>query len=331
MYMNQMFELSMVLDSTKFHKVFAKAYDRSDCMERKEDEFVDHSLDSKGVTFVYRDSQYKKKVRVLANLGAATESGKSDPEKLIRKLDKRIREYFGFKYKIDAFNLSGMTLTADINVGDSEMVSAYLKVLQRIGRVKGFSPVDYDCFDDDTSFCLEGNSNGIEFLLYDLGSVLMSQLKEAHYNRKELKSVAKSSEGVLRAEVRLANTKAIRAYTSGSNIYEQITELSNNSRDIFLSVFAQIIPFGAFYKKDSAADLIQRKVVDNVMKRKMLRLLVLIPEKKSLYLAQKAMNCRNIDKVMDAFAKINVSPVTISKRHEIKHLECIYQYLIDDK
>ncbi len=61
----------------------------------------------------------------------------------------------------------------------------------------------------------------------------------------------------------------------------------------------------------------------------MLRLLVLIPEKKSVHLAQKAMNCRNIEKVMEAFAKINLSPVTISKRHDVKHLEGLYVYLLN--
>ncbi len=64
------------------------------------------------------------------------------------------------------------------------------------------------------------------------------------------------------------------------------------------------------------------------MRRRMLRLLTLIPEKKSLHLAQKAMNCRDTEKVMMAFTKINLSPVTISKRHEVKHLENVYSYFL---
>ena len=64
------------------------------------------------------------------------------------------------------------------------------------------------------------------------------------------------------------------------------------------------------------------------MRRRMLRLLTLIPEKKSLHLAQKAMNCRDVEKVMDAFARINLSPVTISKRHDVKNLENLYSYLM---
>jgi len=55
----------------------------------------------------------------------------------------------------------------------------------------------------------------------------------------------------------------------------------------------------------------------------------LIPEKKSLYLAQKFLKCRDIEKVMDAFAKINVSPITLGKRHDATHLKNIYNYLSD--
>ena len=63
-----------------------------------------------------------------------------DPDKVTRKLNKRIGEYFGFKYKLDDFILSGMRLVMDINVGSHESVQAYLKVFRRINRVKGFSP-----------------------------------------------------------------------------------------------------------------------------------------------------------------------------------------------
>ena len=79
---------------------------------------------------------------------------------------------------------------------------------------------------------------------------------------------------------------------------------------------------------DTAVEIVRSEVTDSTMRRKMLRLLALIPEKKSLRLAQKAMNCRDVDKVMDTFAKINLSPVTISKRHDVKHLDNLYSYLI---
>ena len=58
----------------------------------------------------------------------------------------------------------------------------------------------------------------------------------------------------------------------------------------------------------------------------MLRLLDLIPEKKSLLQAQKTMQCRRMDEVMDAFAKIGLSPVTISKRDTVQCNKNLYQY-----
>ena len=331
MYINQIFELSMVLDNERFYQIFKHVYSKIGCMENGEDEYIDQSLEEKGITVIYRDSQYRKKIKILVNSRASSKWSIADPEKFIRKLDKRIREYFGFKYKLNDFNLSGMTVVVDIIVGNSKMVTEHLKVLRRIGKVKGFSPVSYECFDNNSSFCMEGNSNGVDFLLYDLKSTLANQLRQTGISRKELKSVVEEAEGVLRSEVRLTKPKAIRAYTKGSDISAQIVELSEKSKDVFFETVTRIVPFGDFFKKDEAVKIIQGDVKDGVMRRKMLRLLVLIPEKKSLYLAQKAMNCRNIEEVMDSFAEINLSPITISKRHERKYLDGIYKYMIDIK
>jgi len=75
-------------------------------------------------------------------------------------------------------------------------------------------------------------------------------------------------------------------------------------------------------------EILRKEVSDRVQRRKMMRLLVLIPDKKSLHLAQKELNCRNVEDVMMAFARINLSPVTISKRHNVKHLKNIYEYIL---
>ena len=86
-----------------------------------------------------------------------------------------------------------------------------------------------------------------------------------------------------------------------------------------------VVPFGDFYKKDRAVEIIRENVAYLKTRRRMLRLVALIPEKKSLLLAQKALNYRRIDEVMEAFSDIEVSPVTISKRHNIKKLDNLYK------
>ena len=323
MHFNQVFELSMVMDKDKFHKLFARALDRNSYMEENEEEYIDQSKAEKGMTVIYRDSQYKKKVRILVDLGVVPKDD-HDMERSIRKLDKRVTEYFGFKYRLDDFAISGIVLSADIDVGTHENVVAYLKVLHRIGRVKGFSPSDYDCFEEGEGFCLDGNSNGIRFRIYDLGSLLKRRLQRVDADRKKLKSAIGEARGILRAEVQLTKQRAVRAYTDTADVSGQIAELLMNRQDVFMDTFSHVIPFGDFYKKDKAMEIVRKEVGDAVLRRKMLRLLALVPEKKSLLLAQKAMNCRDIDKVMDMFAMINVSPVTISKRHEIKYLKSLY-------
>ena len=327
MFLNHTFELSMILDSGPFQKIFTT---KASYLKELGDEYLDTSLAAKGLTVIYRDSRYKKKVRVLVNTGVVVDDP-TDTDKLLRKLDKRISEYFNHRYTLDDFTLSGVTLTVDINVGSRINVSDYLKVLQRIGKVKGFSPVEYECFDDKASFCLSGNSNDTDFLLYDLEAAVTGQLRNADAGRKQLQSASEQTKGMLRAEVRLTRPKAIREYTDTTDTPGQIVEIMKNSTDAFVDTFARVVPFGDFYKMDAAVKIVRSEVKDSVMRRKMLRLLALIPEKKSLHLAQKAMNCRDVEKVMDAFAKLCLSPVTISKRHEVKQLECLYEYILGTK
>ena len=327
MYINQIFELSMVLEHERFHQVFKHIHNKDGYMEKKEDEYIDQSLEEKGITVIYRDSPYKKKIKLIVNTGRLLDECESDPNRIVRKLNKRIGEYFGFKYKLDDFILSGMRLVTDINVGSHESVQAYLKVFRRINRVKGFSPVSYECFEDVDSFCLDGNSNGIEFMIYDLEGLYRKQFRKGDIGRKRFKELIKESEGILRTEIWLAKTKAVRAYAGEEDIFRQIINLSEKHQDIFLEIFVKIIPFGDFYKKGKAEEIIRSEIKDTRLRRRMLRLVKLIPEKKSLYLAHKAMECRNIEKVVEAFAKINLSPVTISKRHDIKYLKNLYTYI----
>lgn len=148
MYINQFFEFTMTMNHERFHKVFRRAYGKMKCMENIEDEYIDRTIEEKGVTVIYRDSQYKKKIKLIVNVDRLLDSNKPNPERIARKINKRIGEYFEYKYTLDDFFISGMRIAVDINVGTHNDVEAYLKVLRRIGRVKAFSPVRYECFEN---------------------------------------------------------------------------------------------------------------------------------------------------------------------------------------
>lgn len=328
MYINQIYELSMVLGNEKFRKILNYAYKRAYYLEEDDGEYVDQSMAAKGITVSYRDSQYKKKVKVIINSGRLMDYDKTEPDRFLRKLDKKIGEYFNYKCNMDDFSLSGAAFVMDVDVGSRESVSAYLRVLRRVGKVKGFKPVDYDCFEDIDSLCWTGISNEISFSLYDLENMCRRQFEEKESPVKKYREIIKETEGLMRAEVRLMKPKAIRDYTDRIDVRGQIADLMKNRKDIFLNIFAKIVPFGDFYKKNKAVEIICREIGDSRLRRRMLRLVTLIPKKKSLYLAQKAMDCRNMEKVMKVFGEINVSPVMISKRQNEKMLENLYGYLL---
>ncbi len=92
MNLNQVFELSTVLDNEHFQKVFARSYNEEDYIDEDSGEYIDYSLSGKGITVIYCDSQYKKKIRLIVNTYLLLDDV-SDTGKLIRKLDKRIAEY----------------------------------------------------------------------------------------------------------------------------------------------------------------------------------------------------------------------------------------------
>ena len=208
MYVNPVFELSMVLNNDKFQKLLSKTSERTDCLEESDEGYIDRLLAVSGMTIIYRNSQYKKKVKLVVNPHVMFECD-INVAKFVRKLSKQIDEYFYRQYSLRDFQLSKVVLTADIDVHSRENVSAYLKVFQRIGRVKGFSPVSYDCFDKRTSFCLKGNSNGVEFLTYDLEKALLGQMETKNSRKKRLISMLEKTKGILRTEVRLTTPKAI--------------------------------------------------------------------------------------------------------------------------
>ena len=324
MYLNCVVELSMVLDNEKFHKLLTRVCNQAEYLDDKK--HVDQTLASKGIVVTYQDKQYKKKVQITINSSVMLNGGDLDSGKLIHKLERCVHDYFGSRWNLNDFNLKRMILMADIDVSSREKVSAYIKILQRIGKVKGFAPLSYDCLDDDIGFCLDGNSNGIQFLIYDLKGLLTAQCRKTGTNHKKMKSIMENSEGVLRVEVRLNQPKTVRAYTDETDTSKQLAVLLENIRDIFLATFVRVVPFGAFHKKDMAMEIIQREVKNMTLRRRMLRLVALVPEKKSLLLAQKAFNYRRIDDVMKTFAEIDVSPITISKRHDVKHLPSLYSY-----
>lgn len=145
--------------------------------------------------------------------------------------------------------LTRAVLICDIDTGSRESVCSYIKVLNRIRMVKGYSPAEFFETDEQTSFSLEGNSNGVCFTVYSL---------ESHMQRYNASS--KQFAGILRSEVHLTKQKAISEITGSSETVCRIMEIVEQAEAIFRSVFYHIVPRGNFYKKSRACEIVRQTV-----------------------------------------------------------------------
>lgn len=299
---------------------------------------IDDCLAADGITIEYHNCDFRKMVKFRVNpsetLGGNDlklwKPNNSNIQALLNLLDCHIEDYFDSHYCLNDFTLTRVEFTSNINVG-KENVSAYINLMYKIGKVKKFSP-KYNNFDFTTgrikkehSFDLEGNTNDIGFTVYN---------KEADLKKKGKLNKAKKAKGILRIEVRLKKRKAIKKaltnFTDKDNITtdKEIKLMAQNSKEIFLNTFVDIVPYGNSYYLKEAKELINASDLKRKRKDKMISLLTLIPEKKSLYLAMKELNLRNNKDILVWFANINVSPITISKRSKIGFLENLYNYLL---
>ena len=306
------------LNTDDFNSLLNKAARKPASLRATEFGYVDESLLSEGIAILYyNDSKHKKiKLIVYCPFFVLDENDDEDElwklnhaniKRLINRLDKQICKYFHSDCGLNDFSLARLDLIADLDIGDRDTVANYIKVLRNIGRVKRYSPLklkEQDGLTKENCFGLTGNSNGIEFLIHTL----------------------KRDKNVLRVEARLMKKTAVQAYSDKTNTADQIRELAERSGSIFMDVFRSIVPKGDFYKMDKARNLVRERVHDWHMKSRMIRFLTLVKEKKSLHLAYKAMSYRNYDKIMAAFAKVDVSPVTINKRQKTNHLMSLYSY-----
>jgi hypothetical protein len=319
------FELTLDLDKEEYSELLISAHHHGKSIYRKNGKYLDGYLRdkaNKGIKIEHHNNIYKKNIKFIVNpsrvLGGHDSKlwkpSDKNIDKLLHRLDEHIEDYFDAEFTLNDFRLTRVDFTANVDVGSREYVSAYIKVLHRIGKVKGFSlkyKKNYVPIDKNLSFDLTGNSNNIEFTAYN----------------KEAESGSKDFKGILRVEVRLTKQKAIRKRTDKENTSKQIRDLARRSREIFMETFERVVPAGTHYRKGKAVEMIKASDLKNKKKEKMLRLIELIAEKKSLLLAQKALEVRDIDQVMGWFSELDLSPVTIGKRTAVKELESLYRYL----
>lgn len=340
------FELTLETNSTLFNKLLSSAYKKakknknrvgSSTKHSTGDVRIDDAFSSKGITIEYHNYEFRKMIKLCVNPSKIL--GGNDIKlwnpnvyniaTVLDSLNDYIEDYFDSDYTMDDFSLTRIDFTANLDVGRKNVLP-YINLMHKIGKIKGFShkyeKTDYDTgrINKEHSFDLKGNTNNIEFTVYDKEN----DLKKKNKIKKSLKA-----KGILRIEIRLkkrkAITKALSEFMNASALTteEEFELLALNSKNVFGKWLVMVIPFGNYYKLKKAEEIIASADIKKKKREKMLSLLRLVPKKKSLYQAIKELKLRDIDEILELFAKLNVSPITISKREDISFLENLYNYL----
>lgn len=341
------FELAKEVDSKCFNNLLPSAYKKAKKNKNRVgystkhttgDVRIDDRFSSDGITIEYHSYEFRKMIKLCINpskvLGGNDlklwEPSLYNTELLIDEISECIEDYFDCLFDINDFDLTRVDFTSNVNVGKKN-VKAYIAFLHKIGKVKNFVPkynrADYKNgrIDKEDSFDLKGKTNFIEFTAYD---------KEADLKKKEKYDKAEKAKGILRLEVRLTKRKAIKnaledlTRCSDFTTEEELEIIVGNCYKIFTKWMAAIVPFGDSYKLKKAIELVEESNVKLKRKEKMISLIQLIPKKKSLYLAIKELNIRDTNEILCWFAKIGVSPITISKREKINYLKNLYDMIL---
>ena len=83
-----LFELSLNVGTEDFNKWFREK-DFNGLAEIANDEYADYSYTKHSILFVFRDSTYKKKIKVIASFDDYDDDGNADYDKFIHRLKKR--------------------------------------------------------------------------------------------------------------------------------------------------------------------------------------------------------------------------------------------------
>lgn len=302
---NLTYELSIVPNPDTFERLLNTA-NVCECDEA-EDKYIDMSFADKDMLVSFSDSGYKKQIRIVFVFAYDT-SEEPEAEQIVLKMRKRIRKYFDETLDMNDFTLTRLIMSDGLEIKGGERPDDYLTVLRRIGNVKGFTMHAKRVGKRITGLHWYGNSNATD--------ILADSVK------------GKSNAGdVLRLEVQLQKNQAIREYTKEEETTAQILQTLSNTEAMFVTLLSGVIPFGRFLKKADAIKRVRDQVLNDTLRQKMVRILELIPEKKSLKSAMKASGYRNLKDIILTFARIDLSPVTISKRMSVRKMENLYMYL----
>ena len=255
---------------------------------RKDNDWLIEMFKGKGIRVVMRETKISGYIIFIISLndllGTEDKLSLIHPNHLQNALTiaDEMLSVLGAEYSVNSLELSRVDYCINVDVGSSENVRAYIKLLYLSDMKKGYKIIglDNEAFDSSKGFTARNQNYGMEISFYDK----QKQLEQRKYENSE------TAAGILRIELRLTRSKSVLEHTPGcSDNKQRIEYCIRFSRQEILSIVRQLVSDGNYYTMKKAQKIITKSVTNKKLRERMITMLRLARKYGSIRLAKKEM------------------------------------------
>ena len=287
----------------------------------------------KGIRVKLRETQYNGymffSVSLNDLLGLGDKVELIDPQNLqaaLDKADEMLIGEFGEAYSIERLDLTRVDQCVNLDIGSSEYVSEYIKLLNCSQMKKGYKIATSDSpeFEFENSCTFWNKNEWLALSFYD-------KKKE----REQKKCEVDVADGILRVELRLLNKKVVNQHSA--DYYSNARKIEcfvNSSKNDILDIAHLLLLDADYYTIRKACDIVKESVKKPKRQERMIELLRLARKYSSVRKAKELLMKRHpklrhdyFDLMMEEFERIGVNVVTLPKGSKFKRLPSLFRYL----
>lgn len=317
------------------NRLYEKASGHYKCYRDPEvpGDHISEIFKGKGIRVRLRETQYNGymffSVSLNDLLGLGDKVELIDPQNLqaaLERADEMLIGEFGEAYSIERLDLTRVDQCINLDIGSSEYVSEYIKLLNCSQMKKGYKIAT----SDSPEFEFE---NGCTF--WNKNEWLALSFYDKKKEREQKKCEADVADGILRVELRLLNKKVVNLHSAPyySNA-RKIECFVNSSKNDILDIARLLLLDADYYTIRKACDIVKKSVKKPKRQERMIELLRLARKYSSVRKAKELLMKRHpklrhdyYDLMMEDFQRIGVNVVTLPKGSKFKHLPSLFRYL----
>lgn len=330
-------ELRKYLSESTFSRLVTWIYNDSKGhyrVDRNAYGVIPYRFIGQGIEINLKAEKYRRYLAVRLSLNSILNG--PEPVTLVEQQDiaaayelasKKISDWLGEEFTLDAFLLWRVDFCVNLNVGSPRAVEEYIALMYKTKKKKAFAErglKNKNIVKSRSYTARKGND--LEISIYDKQKALNAQ----NCARANL------AEGILRVELRVLNSRTVDLYVPVGDNAQRIVRCATISRNVITTFMEDFCMNADYYTLDKAKRIVDDKVASEKMRERMKCMLErtaclhgIRNAKKSLVGSKSVMSHDYYNKMMEEFERINVNAVTLAKNGEVKYMPSLFRYIYE--